>query len=71
MRFTYDGDADAAYVYLREARAPGDVASSHMCDVDIPNTAVVLEFGEGGTLLGIELLGARKLLGEDVLNSSR
>lgn len=69
MRLTYDADANAAFVYLREQRARGDVKWSHMCDVDIPETAIVLEFGDDDRLLGIEILGARKVLPPEVLDA--
>lgn len=67
MRMTYDADADAAFVYLVDAVDGGDVAQSHMCDLEVREGAVILAMDADGRLLGIEVLGASKLLSPETL----
>ena len=64
MRFTYDPDADAAYVYLVDEIPPGAVARTAMCDVEFDGGSVHLDLDSGGRLLGIEILGCRAVLRE-------
>lgn len=52
---TYDPTADAAYVSLR-AIAPGEARENVV--IDRSGGAVVLDFNDSGTLLGIKILGA-------------
>lgn len=70
MRITFDPDADAAFVYLVPEIAPGGVAHSHMCDVEIQEGAIILDFDADDRLLGIEILGATKLLPDRVLQQA-
>lgn len=67
LRLAYDADANAAYIYVKDALAPGEVIRSEVCDVDIKETAIVLQFDAEDRLVGIEILGARKLLPREVL----
>jgi uncharacterized protein YuzE len=50
MRFTYDDEADAVYVYVLE---DGMVASSEVLD-----DGRVIDLDEGGHLIGVEILEA-------------
>ena len=50
MRFTYDDEADAVYVYVLE---DGTVASSEVID-----DGRVIDLDEGGHLIGVEILEA-------------
>lgn len=68
MRFTYDPDADAAFVYIVDQIDPGQVARSEMCDIEIQEGAVILVLDADERLLGIELLGASRLVPADVLD---
>lgn len=62
MKLTYDPDADAASIYLVDSIEPGGTARSHVCDVELKDCTVVLDFDATDKLIGIELLGASKLL---------
>lgn len=62
MRLTHDSEADAAKIYLVDFIQPGGVARSHVCDVELTDCAVILDFDATDKLIGIELLGASKLL---------
>ncbi len=70
MRITFDPEADAAYIYVKNRLGFGEVAETHMCDVEVKEGAVILAFNGEGHLVGVEVLGARKLLSEDVLNAA-
>ena len=70
MRITYDPDADAAFIYLVDSIQNGQVAQSHMCDLEIREGAVILAMDQQQRLLGIEILGAAKLLPQVVLEQS-
>lgn len=68
MRFTYDPEADAAFVYIVDHINPGQVARSEMCDLEIREGAVILVLDADERLLGIELLGASRLVPTEVLD---
>ncbi len=42
--------------------SPGGVARSHVCDVELTDCSVILDFDAADKLIGIELLGASRLL---------
>ena len=65
LRVTFDPAVDAAYIYLHETTA-GGVAKTIVCD-DVP---VNLDLDKHGQLLGIEILGARALLSEEVIQAA-
>ena len=67
---TYDPEADAAFVYLADRIGPGEAPRSLMCDLEIQEGAVILLLDDDGRVLGIELLGASRLLPPDVLASA-
>jgi len=52
MRFTYDDEVDALYVYLREGRA-----TSSSLEVDAGR---VLDLDDRGAPVGVEILGASR-----------
>lgn len=62
MRITFDPEANAAYIYLKEPIAQGEVARTEFCDVELRGGPVFLSFDAEGHLIGIEILGARDLL---------
>jgi uncharacterized protein YuzE len=62
MKLIYDSEADAASIYLVDSIRPGGSARSHVCDVELTGCSVVLDFDAADKLIGIELLGASKLL---------
>ena len=69
MRVTYDPQADAAFIYLTQVRH-GPVTSSTLIDHDTPGGAVIAEFDLDGRLVGIEILGARRLLPPEVISDA-
>jgi uncharacterized protein YuzE len=69
IRLKYDPDANAAYLSLKEIGS-GEVAASHACDHYVEGAAIVLEFDVKGRLLGIEILGADKLLAVETLEAA-
>lgn len=70
MRLTYDPSADAAFVYFEDGIPPGGAPHSLMCDLEIREGAVILLLDDEERLVGIELLGASRLLPESVLASA-
>lgn len=68
MRFTYDPDADAAFVYIVDLIHPGQAARSEMCDLEIREGAVILVLDADERIIGIELLGASRLVPKEVLD---
>ena len=70
MRITFDPDADAAYIYIKDQLGFGEVKETHLCDVQAQEGAVILAFDEEGRLVGVEILGARQLIPGEVLASA-
>lgn len=70
MRLTHDPEADAAKIYLVDTIQPGGVARSHVCDVELTDCSVVLDFDTADKLIGIELLGASRILPAETLKGS-
>ncbi len=70
MRLTFDPDADAAFVYLLPEIGPGEVAHTHMCDVEFDEGAIILAFDDQDRLLGVEVVGATKVLPPRVLEQA-
>ena len=67
MRFTHDPQADAAKIYLVDAIQSGEVKKSHVCDIEQANASIILDFDSLDRLVGIEILGASKILPERML----
>jgi uncharacterized protein YuzE len=57
---SYDSDADAAYIYLDHPVADG--AAVQMASFDPEHGMVNLDLNADGHLLGIEIIGAGKIL---------
>lgn len=70
MRMTFDAEADAAYVYLVPEIAPGGVSQTRQCMIPLPGSDISLDFDADGKLLGIEILGARRILRSDTVESA-
>jgi uncharacterized protein YuzE len=65
VRVSYDSEADAAYIYVRDAEARlGPVRSVPVPDVP---GMIVLDFDTDGRLFGIEVLDASRLLPAELL----
>lgn len=70
VRITFDSESDAAFIYLVPDIGPGEVAHTHMCDLEIQEGAIILDFDADDRLLGVEVLGATKLLPAAVLRQA-
>ena len=70
MRLTYDRSTDAAYLYFAHTIEPGEIAHGHVCDIEIQEGAVIMQFDVEDRLLGIEILGASKILRRSVLDAA-
>ena len=70
MRILFDPVANAATIVLLDPVPPGTVVESHVCDLEVPNAAVVLDRDESGQLVSIEVLGATTLLPPAVLDGA-
>ena len=62
MKFEYDKQADAAYIYLDDSIADGQAEKT----IEL-NDNVIVDFDKDGKLLGIEILSASKLLNKKSL----
>jgi uncharacterized protein YuzE len=70
MRVTYDPEADAAYVYLTDDELePG--RASVPCDLPDGSAGIVVMDWKDGTIVGLEVLDASKLLRADLLAQAR
>ncbi len=66
MRFEYDKEVDAGYIYLVDEIKDGEAVRTIELE---PN--IILDFGKDGKLLGIEVLNASKVLNKDTLLKSK
>jgi len=62
MKFEYDKEADAAYIYLEDAIAKGEAEKT----IEL-NDNIIVDFDKNGKLLGIEILSASKVLNQKSL----
>jgi uncharacterized protein YuzE len=69
MKIVFDPSADAAYIYL-STNTKEISHKTYTCDPCEVGGQINLDFDEFGHLIGIEVLDARQLLPEDVLNNS-
>jgi uncharacterized protein YuzE len=67
---TYDAEADAAYVYVTNV-GKGEVADSIPIedeDEDFPGGELIVDLDKDGRVLGIEVLGASRMLPTKLLD---
>jgi uncharacterized protein YuzE len=69
VRITYDPVADAVFVYLVEI-GPGEVERNALFDREMEMGAVSAAFNRKGQLVGIEVLGARRFVPQEVLDQA-
>ncbi|WP_165975115.1 DUF2283 domain-containing protein [Nonomuraea deserti] len=62
MRIEYDKEADIAYVYVADLIREGEAATQVLVEADELRGDVVLDLDENGFLIGIEILGASRVL---------
>ncbi len=65
MKFTYDKEVDAAYIYLEYPIHSGQVEKT----VEL-NENINLDYDSEGKLLGVEILNAKKNLKEKTLEEA-
>ena len=62
MKFTYDKEADAAYVYLKYPIKKGESEKTIELDDNI-----IIDFDKNGKLIGMEILNASTVLNKKEL----
>ncbi|MQY05914.1 DUF2283 domain-containing protein [Actinomadura macrotermitis] len=65
LKVTYDGQANAAYIYFEDpvqAGAPGSAVKMYPCDPIAVGGMINLDFDREGRVIGIEILDARSML---------
>ena len=62
MRFEYDKEVDAAYIYLEETIKKGEAKKT----IEL-NENFILDFDSKNKLLGIEILDASKILNKKAI----
>jgi uncharacterized protein YuzE len=70
VRVTYDPDADAAYIYLVDEIGPGEVERTCLAMVELDRASISLDFARRGQLVGIEVLGASRVLPLETLEQA-
>ena len=70
MRVTYDGEANAAYVYLQDKISPGAVKRSYVCNHDGLDGEIILDVDENNRLIGIEVLHASNRMPSPLLEGA-
>ena len=66
MKFEYDKDADAAYIYVQYPIKEGGAKKTIQL-----NDSIIIDFDENDKLLGMEILSASKVLNKKVLLESQ
>ena len=67
MNLKYDTEVDAAYLYLTAIKE-GGVKKTYLCDPREVGGQINLDFDEDGRMVGIEVLGASRLLPKVLLH---
>jgi uncharacterized protein YuzE len=70
VRMTHDAAANAAYIYLVDEIARGEVTYSRVADIPMDNAAITVDFDAEGRVLGIELLGASRALRAETIRAA-
>ncbi len=66
MKFEYDKEADAAYIYLKYPVKDGEAKKTIQL-----NDNIILDFDEHDKLLGVEILDASKVLKKEALSEAQ
>lgn len=67
MRIEYDRANDAAYIYLVDSIPDGAATAQVSVQPPVGEAEITLDFDADGSLLGIEVLGAARVLPPAVL----
>ena len=68
-RVSYDEACDSMYIY--KAQPQGQIGAVMLYSDDTDGTMVALDTDEVGTIVGIELLGVKKLMRKFLLDEKR
>ncbi len=71
MRITYDGEVNAAYIYLKDGIAAGEAKYTYCCDEARVKGTINLDFDSSGRLIGIEVLRAHEKLPPELLRAAQ
>ncbi|MBI4163342.1 MAG: DUF2283 domain-containing protein [Candidatus Aenigmarchaeota archaeon] len=63
MKVTYDKEADAAFIYLKEKIEKGEVKNTISM-----NDNIILDFDSNKKLIGIEILSASKVIPKNTVS---
>ncbi len=64
MRMTYDKEADAAYIYLKDKIEKGEIKNTISM-----NENIILDFDSEKKLIGIEILSASRVIPKSAVAS--
>lgn len=67
MRYTYDSEADAIFIYLVDEIGGGEVARSAWVPLRMSGASITASVDADGNALGIEFLGASHLFTAEAL----
>ncbi|MFD9031965.1 DUF2283 domain-containing protein [Streptomyces sp. NPDC059567] len=70
LRVTYDGQANAAYVYFVDPQTRPRVAHMYPCDPIEVDGMINLDFDKDGRLVGIEVLAADTKLPQYLIDAA-
>ncbi len=65
MKFEYDQEADAGYIYLKYPLEDGECKKTEEISENI-----ILDFDTSGKLIGVEILNASKVVNKKVLEEA-
>jgi len=71
MKISYDQASDAATIYIVDEISHGGAPRSVMCDLEVRDGAVILMLSDDDRLVGIEVLGASRVLPVEVLRAAQ
>jgi len=66
MKFEYDKEVDAAYIYLEYPIKDGTVKKT----IEL-NENIIIDFDEDGKLVGVEILDASKVMNKKTLAENK
>jgi uncharacterized protein YuzE len=69
VRVTFERSSNSAYIYLKE-QARGEAVRQHHVGEPRTRGEIVLDFDKKGRLIGIEVLGATRVLPEGILRKA-
>lgn len=70
MRLTYDAEADAAYLYVVDSIGFGEASDTRVTDVHLEGASIIVDLDDRQRLLGVEILGASRVLRRETLESA-